>query len=284
MQISHQFHQVNGITLHTAEAGNPHGNIILLLHGYPECWYAWKAQMEYFAGKGYRVIAPDQRGYNLSSKPKQVASYRIKELVSDVVALIRQLTDKKITLVAHDWGGIIAWKIAAQFPSLLEHLIILNIAHPDIMKQTLKKNFLQLLRSWYIGFFQLPLLPEWISSSSDFAFLERSLVKTANPGVFSKADIEQYKAAWKQPGAIHAMINWYRAFVRYGDPALPPGKIMVPVLMIWGKKDKFLSSGMARPSIELCIHGKLVMMENATHWVHHEEAAIVNQLIYNFIR
>lgn len=284
MQISHQYYQVNGITLHTAEAGRADGNIILFLHGFPEYWYGWKAQLEYFADKGYRAVAPDQRGYNLSSKPDKVSSYRVGELVNDVVALIRQLTDKKIILVAHDWGGIIAWKIAALHPLLLQHLVILNIPHPAVMEQTLKKNFRQLLKSWYIGFFQLPLLPEWLSSVSDFASLQRSLVKTSRPGTFSKADIEQYKTAWKQPGAIGAMINWYRAFVMHGDAPIPPGRITVPTLMIWGKKDAFLSHEMARPSIELCVQGKLVMMEDNTHWVHHEEAAVVNQLVYNFIR
>ena len=151
------------------------------------------------------------------------------------------------------------------------------------MKQTLKSNVRQLLKSWYIGFFQLPLLPEWLSRSGDYALLERTLVKTSRRGAFPPEDIAQYKSAWKQPGALRAMINWYRAFVRYGDLPLPPGKISVQTLMIWGTKDAFLSETMAGPSIELCVNGKLVKMNN-THWVHHEDAGAVNQLIHDFIR
>lgn len=282
MQIDHRYYDVNGLRLHVAEAGKRGGEVMLFLHGYPECWYGWKAQLEYFAAKGYHAVAPDLRGYNLSSKPAPVASYRVSELVSDLVALAGQLTGKPVVLIGHDWGGVLAWKLAEQHPGLLRKLIIINMAHPDVMQQTLKKNIRQLLKSWYIGFFQLPLLPEWASRVFDCALLERSMTASSNPGTFSPADMEHYKSAWKQPGALTSMINWYRAVIRYRKPERAAATITVPTLLIWGKKDRFLSHTMAQPSISRCSNGKLMMIEDATHWVHHEKPE-VNGYIEDFI-
>ncbi|MDQ3278656.1 MAG: alpha/beta hydrolase, partial [Bacteroidota bacterium] len=206
------FYPVNGVCLHTVEAGDAVGNFILFLHGFPEFWYGWKNQISFFVQKGFRVIIPDQRGYNLSSKPPGVKSYCIQHLVADIVALIRSLTSKKIVLVGHDWGGVVAWQVALHHPQLVYQLIIINMPHPEVFRQTLRKSLAQLLRSSYAAFFQLPVLPEWISRAFEYKLLQRSLLKTANKGAFSKADIAMYKKAWRQPGALTAMINWYRAY------------------------------------------------------------------------
>ncbi|MGI4022794.1 MAG: alpha/beta fold hydrolase [Janthinobacterium lividum] len=280
MEISSKFYEVNGIRLHAAVAGPPEGKIILFLHGFPEFSLGWKKQIEYFSAKGFRVIAPDQRGYNLSSKPKGVKAYLNETLVADIVELIKQISTPKIILVGHDWGGGIAWEVAGQHPELVEKLIILNMPHLKVMNDTLKSNPKQLLRSWYFGFFQIPRLPEWLLSMFNFKLLGKSMVKTAHKNTFSRHDLSQYKTAWQNPATVATMINWYRAY-KYSKPALK--RISVPTLILWGEKDKFLLPAMAEKSNLLCAKGKLIMLEDATHWLHHEKATKVNQLIFNFI-
>lgn len=280
MEISNRFFEVNGITLNAAIAGPPEGKLMLFLHGFPEFSLGWKKQLVFFAAKGFRVVAPDQRGYNLSSKPKGVKAYRIENLVVDIVALIQQLSAQKVILVGHDWGGGIAWELAGQHPELIEKLIILNMPHLKVMSDLLKSNPKQWLRSWYFGFFQIPLLPEWFISLFNFKMLEKSMIKTANKNTFSKEEIAQYKAAWQPLGTLKAMINWYRAY-KYSNPTLK--RIIVPTLIIWGEKDKFLLPQMAEKSNLLCDRGKLILLPDATHWLHHEKSAKVNQLVLNFL-
>jgi pimeloyl-ACP methyl ester carboxylesterase len=282
MDTEEHYHQVNGITLHTIEAGDPEGEYIIFLHGFPEFWYGWKAQILFFTQKGYRVILPDQRGYNSSSKPRGVKSYCVHHLAGDIAALIEKLTDKKVALAGHDWGGAVAWQLALHHPRLLHRLVIVNMPHPEVFHQTLKTSPAQMLRSSYAGFFQIPFLPEWACRAFHFALLERSLLKTSKRSTFSKEDMAAYKKAWRQPGALTAMINWYRAYKYNTEPA--SGMLQLPVLLIWGRKDCFLLPQMAQDSIGKCANGKLVMIEEATHWIHHEQPELVNTLIHDFIK
>jgi pimeloyl-ACP methyl ester carboxylesterase len=280
MEISNQFYEVNGITLNVAMAGPLQGKVILFLHGFPEFSMGWKKQLVFFAAKGFRVIAPDQRGYNLSSKPRGVKAYRIGNLVEDIVELIKQTATQKVILVGHDWGGGVAWELAGQHPELVEKLVILNMPHLRVMRETLKTNAKQMLRSWYTGFFQIPFLPEWISSLFNFKLMERSMTGTALQNTFTQFELTQYKTAWRQPGALRSMINWYRAY-KYSHPALK--RIQIPTLILWGTQDKFLLPQMAGRSNMLCAKGKLIYIDDATHWLHHEKAAKVNLLILNFL-
>ena len=280
MEITGQFYNVNGITLHAATAGPQQGKMMLFLHGFPEFSLGWKKQLLFFAAKGFRVVAPDQRGYNLSSKPKGVKAYRIENLVEDMVGLIKQLSTEKVILVGHDWGGGVAWELAGQYPELIEKLIILNMPHLRVMRETLRSNARQMLCSWYAGFFQIPFLPEWMSSWFNFKLMERSMIGTALQNTFTRLEIGQYKSAWRQPGAVRAMINWYRAY-KYSRPAFK--RIQIPTLILWGTQDKFLLPQMAGKSNMLCAKGKLIYIDDATHWLHHEKAAKVNQLILNFL-
>ena len=282
MSIRKKIYSVNNINLFAAEAGNPEGKVILFLHGFPEFWYAWHQQLPFFADKGFRAIAPDQRGYNLSSKPKGVKAYTLPHLTDDIAAFIGQLTTEKVILVGHDWGGAVAWSVANHYPQLLEKLVILNMPHLHIFHQYLRKNPKQLLKSWYTGFFQLPLLPEITNRAFNYKLLKRSMVKTALPNTFSKDDFSFYKEAWRKRGSLKSMINWYRAY-KY-NPKISPAPIEVPTLMIWGKKDAFLKAEMAQPSIDKCRDGKLVFLPDATHWLHHEKPHQVNKLIYQFIQ
>ena len=281
MDIEIYDHNLNGITLHTLEAGDPKSTCMVFLHGFPECGYAWHKQLTHFARQGYRVLAPDQRGYNVSSKPGGVKAYRLEKLVSDIVELIRVRAHKKVVLVGHDWGGVVAWQLAISHPEWVQQLVIINMPHPSVFRHTLKTSLKQMARSSYAAFFQLPWLPEWLSRLFNFRVLERSMVKTAKRGTFTKDVIATYKKAWREPGALTAMLNWYRAF-KYNTPS-GAGILRLPVLLIWGRKDQFLLHGMAQASIGCCTNGKLVMVDDATHWIHHEQPELVNRLMEEFI-
>ena len=277
-----ELYRLPEVTLHVARAGEKTGETLLLLHGFPEYWFGWHKQLSFFAAQGYDVVAPDQRGYNLSSKPAQVAAYTLEKLTADIVYLIKQLGKEKVVLVGHDWGGVVAWAIAMHFPEMLHQLVILNMPHPAVLLKHLKSNPKQLLRSWYTAAFQLPVLPEWTLKALNYRLLKKAMTGTARPGTFTDEEIATYQAAWQQPGALTGMLHWYRAF-KHTKLHLNLD-VSVPTFMLWGKKDTALGAEMAAPSIARCVNGKLVFLEEATHWLHHEQPDIVNQEILNFIR
>jgi epoxide hydrolase 4 len=255
----------------------------VLLHGFPEFWYGWRKQIEPLAVAGFRVIVPDQRGYNLSSKPLGVASYALTELVSDVIAIADQLGQQKIFLAGHDWGAAVAWSAALLYPERIAKLVIVNVPHPSVMRRFLSTRLRQMLRSWYILFFQIPWLPEALYSAFDFRMGMRALSGSSRPATFSPEVLAQYRAAWSQPGALTAMINWYRAAARYRTK-FPDRTVRVPTRILWGERDKFLMSEMARESLRYCPQGELFPFPNATHWLQHEEPEKVSQLLVAFFQ
>lgn len=266
------------VWLHVVQAGPVDGPLVILLHGFPEFWYGWKGQIGALAGAGYRVWAPDQRGYNLSDKPAGIDAYSTDRLAADVIALIDAAGCCKAVLVGHDWGAAVAWYATAAYPDRIERLIVLNVPHPSVMKRYASRNLGQLLRSWYIGFFQLPRLPEAVSRFGHWTALVRAM-RTSRPGTFSEADLAHYRTAWSQPGAITAMINWYRAALQKPPRRVTDGRITIPTLIIWGVQDRFLKREMAQLSVDRCDNGRLVFVDEATHWVQHEAADRVNALI-----
>jgi pimeloyl-ACP methyl ester carboxylesterase len=273
------FLETNGIRLHAACAGPEDGPLVILLHGFPEFWYGWRHQIGPLAEAGYRVLAPDQRGYNKSDKPAGVASYALDRLVADVVGLIDATGRRTATVVGHDWGGVVAWWLALRHADRLERIVVLNAPHPEAYRRSLLRHPLQMLRSWYILAFQIPGLPEIGLRRRNWRALERALRRTSRPGTFGAADFEHYRRAWSEPGAITAMIHWYRAGLR-AHPRLPEDvRIRVPTLLIWGAQDGFLDRRLARPSVDLCDDGRLGLIEEATHWVQHEEPGRVNRLL-----
>lgn len=281
------FITTNGINLHVLTDGPADGPSVVLLHGFPEFHYGWRRQIPALVQAGFRVIVPDQRGYNLSDKPKGVAAYDVDVLVRDVIGLFDHFGIQKTKLVGHDWGAVVSWALALQFPERLEKLAILNVPHPDVMTRFILGNLNQRKKSWYVFFFQLP-FAEWILRRDNFRNLERAL--TGRRGSFTPEDIIEYKKAWSQPGALTAMLNWYRAVVRkslrgpWNPNRIPVRPVKVPTLMLWGKRDVALSHEMAQPSIEACERGELVMFEKATHWVQHDAADEVNQKIISFLQ
>jgi len=269
--------------LHAVASGPPDGPVVVLLHGFPEFWYSWHQQIEPLAAAGFRVIVPDQRGYNTSSKPHGAACYALSELTSDVLAMAHQLGQERILLAGHDWGAAVAWSVALLHPQRIAKLAILNVPHPSVMRRYLKTNRRQLRRSWYMFFFQLPWLPEAAFSAFDFRLGVRSLVHSSRPNTFSAKDLAQYRAAWAEPGALTAMINWYRAAFRYHS-RFPDPTVHVPTRILWGERDAFLLSDMAHESLRYCDTGELYTLANASHWLQHEEPGSAYELLIDFFR
>lgn len=279
--LEDMYTETNGLRLHVMASGPPDGPLVILLHGFPEFWYGWRAQITALSSAGYRVLVPDQRGYNLSDKPKGLGAYTLDQLTRDVLGLLVAAGRDKAYLVGHDWGAAVAWWTALTHPHRLEKVVAINVPHPHVMQQALRMSVQQLLRSWYIFFFQLPYLSEALARRNHWRLLRSVLTSTSRAGTFSEAQLQAYCEAWSQPGATTAMLNWYRAALRY--PATPANPhVSTPTMLIWGARDRFLSRQLAEPSIELCRHGKLVILEEATHWVQHEEARRVNRLILDF--
>ncbi|MBO0929530.1 alpha/beta hydrolase [Fibrella sp. HMF5036] len=271
------------------EAGPTTGPLVILLHGFPEFWYGWRAQLTGLADAGYRVWTPDQRGYNLSDKPVGSQHYSIDKLAADVLGLIDAAGVDKAIVVGHDWGAVVAWWLAATHPNRISRLVCMNVPHYAVMLRFLRKSPRQLLRSWYTAFFQIPWLPEWLAQRVNYWSMVRSLKQSSRPSTFSEADLTAYRTAWSQPGpsgapALRTMIHWYRAFAQHRPPLPPSDRITVPTLLIWGAQDAFLLREQAQPSIDLCDNGQLVFFEKATHWVQHEEAAAVNDLLIQFLK
>lgn len=276
------YFDTNGIRLHAMQAGPEGGRLLILLHGFPEFWRSWIRQIEPLAEEGYYVLAPDQRGYNLSDKPLDPAAYNLDELSKDIAGLIQAAGRQKAVVVGHDWGGVVAWWLGIHHPEMLDRLVILNAPHPAVMRQMLASNPDQIRRSSYAFFFQLPWIPEAVSRNNDWEMVEKALRETSMSGTFSAQDFEYYRQAWWKKGAFTAMLNWYRANVRYLAETPKEARISIPTLLIWGTQDFALSQHMAEPSIETCDQGRLVLVEDATHWVQHEKAEQVNQLIIEF--
>jgi len=276
---------INGIALHVVLAGPEGGKPLIFLHGFPEFWFAWRRQIEHFVSSGHRVIIPDQRGYNLSGKPAGIASYSIDLLARVVVGVLDKVSDSKAFVVGHDWGAVVTWYLAARYSEKVSRAVMLSVPHPRIFIENLIMNPAQLRRSWYIFYFQLPWLPEFIARRRNWALLIRVLRDTSPPGVFSGSDLKQYKESWAKKGALTAMLNWYRAaLLRPSKLALDreASRVKVPALLILGKHDQFADEAMAKESLRYCDNGHLEMFESASHWVQHEEPAKVNNLLSEF--
>lgn len=281
---THQYAKISGIRLHYVEAGT--GPLVVLLHGFPECWYSWRHQIPALADAGFRVIAPDMRGYNESEKPPGVRNYHIEHLVADVIGLIRHAGEDRAAVVGHDWGGAVAWQVAMRHPEAVHRLAVLNCPHPAVF---LRKIWTlgQLRRSWYIFFFQLPWLPEWWIRRRNFAGLERLWTgDPTRPGAFTDEDVAAYKQALGQPGALTATINYYRAVFRRSPVAAnrEARPIDVPTLLIWGERDRHLGVPLLDGTEEWVRNLRIERLPDASHWVQNDAPERVNELLVGFLR
>lgn len=287
LSIRHNYAQVGDVRLHYAECGEGE-RLVVLLHGFPECWYSWRKQLPVL-GARYRVVAPDMRGYNLSDKPARVEDYQMSRLVDDVTGLIRHLGAREAAVVGHDWGGAVAWAVAQHYPDYVWKLASLQVPPPAVWARNLTLK--QALRSWYMLFFQLPRVPEWWMARDDFAALAKAFRATSRPGTFSDKDIEVYKAAMREPGALTAAVNYYRANVRSFFARRPGGggikereRVRVPTLFVYGERDFAIVpetvAGVAdyvdAPYTEL-------RLARNNHWVQQESPAEVNAALLGFL-
>ncbi|MGA0596929.1 alpha/beta fold hydrolase [Enterovirga sp. CN4-39] len=279
---SGRIHRVSGLDLHVVEAGPEDGPLVILLHGFPEFSYGWRHQVGPLAEAGFRVAVPDQRGYARSDKPAGIGAYRLPILGSDVIGLADAYGHDRFHLVGHDWGGIVAWWVAAAHPQRIERLAIANAPHPDVVWPFIRRHPTQLLRSYYVALFQMPGLAERLLAAGDYRALRRALTATSRRGTFSDEDLDRYREAWSQPGAITAMLNWYRALVQRKTP--PVGRVRAPTRIFWGKRDGALASGLAKASLAMCDAGAITWFPDASHWVQHEEHLSVSAGLLSHLR
>jgi epoxide hydrolase 4 len=279
-EVRDGYADVGDVRLHYVEAGE--GPLVVLLHGFPEFWYGWRLQIKPLAAAGFRVVAPDMRGYNLSSRPKGVKAYETDQLTADVRGLIQACGAKSAQLVGHDWGVSVAWATAMNYPDVVDRLAILNAAHPRKLSQGLHHPS-QLRKSWYFFFFDLPDLPESVVRADHWHFFRHFLHDARPP--YTPEEIDHYIKAWSQPGAATGMINYYRSSVRTSpkkaEAALRP--ISAPTLVIWGQGDHYLGPELAEPEHDDVPNlDRVERLPDASHWVHHDDAERVTQLLTDF--
>jgi pimeloyl-ACP methyl ester carboxylesterase len=277
LNVRDGYAELDEVRLHYVEAGE--GPLVVLLHGFPEFWYSWRGQIEPLAAAGFRVVAPDMRGYNLSSKPNEVGAYALEHLAGDIRDLIRERGEESARVAGHDWGGEVAWGTAMFHPQAVERLAILNAPHPRRFAQGVLDPR-QLARSWYFLLFALPWLAERIGPPG----FRRTFAHDAAPGAFSAADLERYEEAWAQPGALTGGLNYYRALFREPPWATTRRlrRIDAPTLVIWGERDRHLRAQLAEPARADVPNLEGVVRLNTSHWVQHDEPAQVARLLAEF--
>jgi pimeloyl-ACP methyl ester carboxylesterase len=285
-EVTHDRATANDVSLHYVTAGPEDGELVVLLHGFPEFWYSWHPQLPSLAEAGYRVVAPDMRGYNCSDKPEGVSAYHIDELVADVAGLIGDSAH----VVGHDWGGLVAWQTAIDRPAVVDQLAVLNAPHPSAYERALRSSLSQLRKSWYVGFFQLPVLPELSLGANDFDVIDRMLAEsTVRPDAFTATDIGYYKRALARPGARTAALNYYRAMGRRsakqtlfqgGVGDLP---VRAPTLLVWGERDQALDISLTENLDRWVPDLRVERIPDASHWVLADDPERVNELLLEFL-
>jgi pimeloyl-ACP methyl ester carboxylesterase len=298
----HETARVDGVDLHyvtvdpdPAAVDHPTGDppLVVLLHGFPEFWYAWRHQLDPLARAGYRVVAPDLRGYNRSSRPTGVDSYRPERLVADVRGLVEGLGYGRAAVVGHDWGGAVAWETAIREPDLVSRLVVLNAPHPEAYRRTLLRSPEQLLKSWYVFLFQVPWLPERLLEADDYRVVGELLTDTVRPDAFSESDVRRYKDAMARSGSVSGAINYYRAIARESAArqvrSLLPGAetrdatVRVPTLVVWGEQDPALSTDLLDGLDRWVPDLRIEVLPAASHWVQADQPDRVTDLLVDFL-
>ena len=287
--IRHGYASVNGIRLHYVEAGSG-DKLVILLHGFPEFWYSWRKQLDALSGS-FHVVALDLRGFNLSDKPSRVDDYKIDKIVPDVIGLIDHFGAKQSAIVGHDWGAGVAWAVAMKHPERVSRLVVLQVPIAAVWRANMSLR--QLLRSWYMFFFQIPRLPEWLISRQDYKAIEQTFTeKVIRKNSFTTDDIERYKEAARQPGALTGAVNYYRANVL--DRLLPEkpkskpnpnqGRVRVPTLFIFAEQDFAIIPATVRGLDKyIDAYYREVRIPDSGHWVQNEAPAEVNAALLEFL-
>ncbi len=291
--LQHHYADVNNIRLHYVASGEAKNRkLILFVHGFPEFWYEWENQLLEF-GKDYFSVAPDLRGFNLSSKPTEVKQYRAQHIVEDLRQLAAHLGYEKFILVAHDWGGAAAWQMAIAHPALIEKLIIINSPHPLTFMRELIHNPAQQAASGYMNFFRTD-KAEGVLQENNFARLCGMLKMGMNSTWLTEEVKTKYIEAWSQPGALTGGLNYYRASPMYPPTENDPGPkalnldpaqfhVRVPTLVIWGEQDTALLTSNLDGLEEYVSDLTVKRIADGSHWVSHEKPQQVNAFIRQFI-
>jgi pimeloyl-ACP methyl ester carboxylesterase len=262
------FLTTNGVRLHAMADGPADGKLVVLLHGFPDFWYGWRHQIPVLAAA--------------SDKPKGVANYKPSVLAADIAGVIEKESPSGAYVVGHDWGGAITWSLGITRPDLVRKFVVINCPHPKALPARLVRDPGQFLRSWYVFFFQLPFLPEAAIRANSFLAPSRGF-KTAARGTFTSEDFQKYREAWEQPGALTAMLNWYRAAFRPDKrPAKRGGP--APGMLVWGTGDAFLKEELADDSVRLQAGVRLEKVSAASHWLPAERAETLNSLLLEYFR
>lgn len=272
------------VLLQVALAGPEDGEPVVLLHGFPDFWLSWARQVRFLVEAGYRVIIPDQRGYNLSEKPPDVGDYHLRHLAQDILDCLDALGHDRAHLVGHDWGGAVSWWLAEHHPRRFLTLTVFNCPPAEVLAEAIKREPRQMLRSWYIAYFQIPRLPELMAATGNYRALEKALLTMSMPGSFSEAELAAYRKAWSRPGALRAMINWYRAA---RDAVFAPRdcrQIEVPTTIIWGERDAALHPLLIEKTAARCKVVDVHALPEAKHWVHRDCPDEVNPKLLESLR
>lgn len=282
-EIQFDYAQIGGVRLHFAKAGEGE-KLVVLLHGFPEFWYSWRSQIAALSDE-YTVVAPDLRGYNLSDKPAKVEDYAIDKLIDDVIGLIHYFGREKAAIVGHDWGATIAWATAQKHPEAVWKLCAMQVPPVSVWRKN--QTFQQFLASWYMFFFQIPRLPEWLLRRDNFALLANGLkTSTFEKDVFTDEDIAEYKRAWSEPDALKSAINYYRANIlkRLFAKSQTEEKIKVPTLFIYGERDQAVLPETVR-GVGDFVDAPFdeIRIPDAAHWVQQEAAEIVTDSLREFL-
>ncbi len=281
--ISIKWVEANGLTFEVAEAGQG-DKLALCLHGFPELHYSWRHQMPLLADMGYRVWAPNMRGYGGTTRPPNKKDYRLNNLTADVGALIDASGAKEVTLIAHDWGAIVAWQFAIQKVRPLTRLIIMNVPHPLCARRELK-TWKQLKKSWYIFFFQIPKFPEWRLANNEAAVIPRLFRETSiNKERFEREETEPYRKAAAKPGATRAMVNYYRALLQTTDARkIGDGTVDIPTLVVWGEWDVAIDIACLDGTEDYVADLTVNRYPNASHWVQQDIPDEVNTALKEWL-
>lgn len=275
------FVDLPGLRMHYLDIGPRDGPPVVLLHGFPEAAYAWRGQYESIAASGYRVIVPDQRGFNLTDK---AGPYDLDTVTNDVLGLMDACGLAKIHLAGHDWGAMVAWTLAGRHPDRVESLAAVNVPHPAVMLGIIHNlDIRQWLRSWYALAFMIPFVSEAILAAFDYKMLCTILRWTSRTGTFSEEDLAAYRRVWAQPGGLSAMLGWYRALPRLildgAERRRYELRIEVPTLLCWGMQDVALLPHLAEQSMSWVTTGKLARFDEGGHWLLEEFPAEVTRHI-----
>lgn len=285
-EFQHSHLDVGELRLHVVQARpdkvDDDTKLVVFLHGFPEYWESWRHQLEFLRQQGYWAVAPDLRGYGDSDKPWEVDEYEVEKLAGDVAGLIRALGRQKAIVVGHDWGAVVAWMFAQHHQDMLERLAILNVPHPLRMQRALERSPKQMLRSWYIFFFQIPKLPELLIARNDYELVR----KTFGADKIPTEDIERYVTALRKPGVVRSAVNYYRAVIRRLFKGRVPKTEVIdrPVLVLWGDRDRYLGKELAAPPIRFVPNQRVEHFPNASHWVQLDAKDEVNERLLAFFR